>query len=330
MRTPAMTRLLIYLLPGLLLIACSSDDTADAYGNFEATEVTVSAEAQGRLLQFTVDAGDQLRPGDTVGLIDTTQLAAQRDGLLAQRRTLISRKRGLLAQRTASLAQTDEARAAAQALEVQLETAEEERDRTRRLFADQAATARELNEREGAVRALRAQLDQARARIGTARAQVDVPDAEARSLDDQMANIDAQLRQMDDRLNDATILNPEAGTVLAVLAEPGESVQMGSPLYTIADISTLKLRAYISGAQLPNLRLGQQVEVLVDDGAGGLATKAGQVVWIAQSAQFTPTPVQTRDARAELVYAFDVRVANPNGQLKIGMPGEVRFSGTEG
>jgi HlyD family secretion protein len=116
--------------------------------------------------------------------------------------------------------------------------------------------------------------------------------------------------------------------VLTVLAEPGEAVATGSPLYTLADLSSLKLRAYASGNQFAQLRLGMPVAVLVDDGAGGIREVRGEVSSIASQAQFTPTPIQTRDARAELVYGFDVRVPNADGLLKIGMPGEVRFLNT--
>lgn len=316
----------ILLLLGLFLLAgCNDHDAPDAYGNFEATETVVSAQADGPLLTFTVNEGDRLAEGEVVGLVDTTQLAAQRDALLAQRRNLLAQQRALLVQRAATQAQTGEADAGASALAAQLRTAEEEHDRTRRLFADDAATARELNEREGQVAQLRAQLDQARARARAIGAQADVPEAQAAALTDQAAGLDAQIRQIEDRLDNAAIENPTAGTVLAVVAARGEVVRTGAPLYTVADLSTLRLRAYATGNQLPRLRLGMPVEVLVDDGEGRLRPLLGEIVWIAAEAQFTPTPIQTREERAELVYAFDVRVPNPDGLLKVGMPGEVRF-----
>ena len=350
-RTPLVGGLVALL--GVLLFGCGGDDAPDAYGNFEATETTVSAEADGRLLSFAVDEGDRLAVGDVVGLVDTTQLAAQRDALLAQRRQLLGQKRSLLAQAAATraqrdaarvtgratLAQTAEATAGADALAAQLATAREEYARTQRLYADQAATARELNQRQGEVAALAEQVQQARARVQTIRAQATtsdaqarvqsvqagVPEAQAAALDDQVAGVDAQLAGIADRIANAAVENPVGGTVLSVLAEAGEVVQTGSPLYTVADLSSLKLRAYATGGQLPRLRLGQPVAVLVDDGDGGLRETRGTVTFIAADAQFTPTPIQTRDERAELVYAFDVRVPNPDGRLKVGMPGEVRF-----
>jgi HlyD family secretion protein len=291
---------------------CGDGDEPDAYGNFEATEVTVSADAQGHLLRFDVDEGDRLAEGAVVGLIDTTQLGLQRQALGAQRQSL-------LAQRQATLAQGPEIAAQAGALRAQLETANEELARTQRLFADQAATARELNQREGEVAVLRRQIEQAAARGRTVREQ-------AASVAAQAGQIEAQIGEIDERMRDAHVVSPTAGTVLTVLVERGETVRPGTPLYTVADLDTLKLRAYASGTQLPRLRLGASLQVVVDGEEGDLQTLDGTVTWIAAEAQFTPTPIQTRDERAELVYAFDVRVPNPDGLLKVGMPGEVRFA----
>lgn len=310
--------LLGVLLALLIFGGCGDGGEPDAYGNFEATETTVSAEAQGRLLRFDVDEGDRLAEGAVVGLIDTTKLRLQRRSLGAQRQSV-------LAQRQATLAQEPEVAAQAGALRAQLETASEELVRTQRLFADGAATARELNQREGEVAVLRRQIEQATARARTVRAQ-------AASVAAQAGQIEAQIGEIDERMRDARVVNPTAGTVLTVLAARGETVQPGTPLYTVADLDTLTLRAYVGGAQLPRLRLGQSVEVLVDGEDGALRSLTGTVTWIAAEAQFTPTPIQTRDERAELVYAFDVRVPNPEGLLKVGMPGEVRFASgrTEG
>ena len=298
-----------------LLSGCGDGDEPDAYGNFEATEVTVSAEAQGRLVQFRADEGDRLAENEIVGLIDTTQLALQRRALLWQRQSLLAQRRATLAQEPEIAAQVGAARA-------QLETAQKELERTRRLYEAQAATARELDQRQGEVAVLRQQVEQASARTGGVRDQ-------ASSVAAQVSQIESQVEEIEARIGDARVMNPEPGTVLTVLAERGETVQPGLPLYTVACLDTLKLRAYITGRQLPSLRLGMTTDVLVDDGGGGLRTLQGEVAWIAAQAQFTPTPIQTRDERAELVYAFDVRVPNPDGLLKIGMPGEVRFTGPQ-
>lgn len=311
-RIPSVLHLASFLLGAVLVSGCGGDDAADAYGNFEATEVTVSAEAQGRLVRFRVNEGNRLEEGDIVGLVDTTKLALQRRALLAQRQSL-------QAQREATLAQLPEIRAQVAVLRAQLETAEEELARTRRLRAREAATARELNQREGEVTQLREQVEHARARTASVRQQAAGIAAQAEQVASQVAEHDARIR-------DARIANPVSGTVLTVTAERGEVVQSGAPLYTVANLDTLTLRAYATGRQLPELRLGMNVQVLVDGEEGRLRTLSGEVVWIADEAQFTPTPIQTRENRAELVYAFDVRVPNPDGLLKVGMPGEVRFS----
>lgn len=312
MRNAPSIFLFTLLLGGVVLSGCDGEDEADAYGNFRATEVTVSAQAQGRLVRFGVDEGDDLEEGAVVGLVDTTQLAIQRRALLAQRQSLV-------AQRQAALAQEPEIAAQVAGLERQLETAERELERTRRLHEDGAATARELDQRESEVDVMRRQIEQAEARGGVVR-------EEASSITAQGSQLEAQVDEIEQRMLDARVTNPEPGTVLTVVARQGETVQMGSPLYTIARLDTLTLRAYAMGDQLARLRLGASVDVLVDDASRDLETLQGQVVWIADEAQFTPTPIQTRDERAELVYAFDVRVPNPEGLLKIGMPGEVRFA----
>lgn len=303
------------VLAALLLSGCGNGPESDAFGNFRATEVTVSAQAQGRLVRFGVKEGDRLEEGELVGLVDTVQLGIQRGTLQAQRQSLI-------AQRQATLAQVPEITAQVEAFRAQLATAQEEFDRTQRLYENQAATARELNLRRGEVAVLLRQVEQAQARAGAVREQ-------AASIAAQVKSIESQIRETEQRIKDARITNPVSGTVLTVLARQGETVQMGSPLYMIASLDTLELRAYAAGSQLPHLRLGMPVEVLVDDGDGGLRSLHGRVRWIASEAQFTPTPIQTRDERAELVYAFDVSVPNPDGLLKIGMPAEVRFTGDQ-
>jgi HlyD family secretion protein len=321
------------------LAGCGGEPEPDAYGHFEASEVTVSAQTSGQLLRFDVDEGERLEEGEIVGLVDTTQLVAQRDALLAQRQSLLAQRTSLLAQRQATLAQggatrsqVGEAQAQAVGVAAQLATAREELARTERLYADAAATARELNQREGEVAALEAQLRQAEARVGTTRrqagateAQATVAEAQAAGTVEQAASLGAQLEGIESRLREARLTNPVAGTVLTVLARRGETVQPGAPLYTVADLDTLTLRAYATGDQLAHLRLGGAVTVLFD-GEDGLASRQGTVTWIASEAEFTPNTIQTRDERADLVYAFEARVPNPDGLLKVGMPGEVQFA----
>lgn len=332
----------VAVLGATVLAGCGGAPEADAYGNFEATEVTVSAETGGQLLRFDVREGTRIEEGETVGLVDTTHLALQRDALRAQQQGLYAQQDALLAQQQATLgqggaaaSQIAEAQAQVGALQASQATAQEELTRTERLFADDAATARELNQRRGEVAALGEQVRQAQARVETLRrqagattAQAGVASAQASGAREQAIGIEAQVAQVENQIGEAHLISPVGGTVLTVLVQRGELVQPGRALYTVADLDTLTLRAYATGDQLSRLRLGAPVDVLTD-GEEGLVRRPGRIAWIAASAEFTPNTIQTRDERSDLVYAFDVRVPNPDGALKIGMPGEVRFADGE-
>lgn len=282
------------LLLALALPACR-EAAPDASGNFEATEVTLAAESAGRLLALTPREGDAVAAGAVVGVVDTIAVGLQRAEAEAR-----------LAAATARLPQLG---AAVAALETQREVAQRELERTRRLLVAQAATSSQGDRAERDARVL---ADEARgARAARAAAEREV------------AALRAHVAQLDDRLARSRVTSPLTGTVLARYAEPGEYVQPGAPLLKVAALDTLVLRAYVDGATLPRVRIGAPVEVRADDGQGGLAAYAGRVEWVASSVEFTPTPIQTRDERTTQVYAVKVRVANPGGRLKIGMPGEL-------
>lgn len=319
----------LLLLVSFALGGCDNSDESDAYGNFEATEITVSAQADGQLLTFDVQEGEQLRVGQEVGRIDSTQFAAQRDVLQAQVRQLEAQQGALRAQEEAARLQIGEARAQVEAFESQLATAGKERDRTRRMLESGAATEREMNDLEGRVTTLSAQVRQAEARVGSATAQVSVLAAQRTALVAQVQAMQAQVGQVEDRLSKTVVRTPASGTVLTVVVREGELVRTGSPLFTIADLNPLTLRAYVTADQLAGLRLGMSVDVRVDDGSGGLMSRPGTLSFIATEAEFTPSTIQTRDSRADLVYAVEVRTPNEDGLLKRGMPGEVLFSGEE-
>lgn len=282
------------LLAALLLAGCKKDEP-DAYGNFEATETVVSAEGSGRLLRFEAREGEPLAAGAVVALIDTTTLGLQGQELASQQ--------------AATQARTLEVEAQAGVLRAQLATAREEHARTLRLYRAEAATAQQLNLAEGEVRVLEERIRAAGVQAEAARQEI--------------GGVAARTAQLQEQIRRAQIVNPAAGTVLTTYAGAGEFVQPGQPLYKIADLSALVLRAYVSGAQLAGVRIGQRVTVQVDAGEDERAGFPGTVTWIASEAEFTPTPIQTRDERTEQVYAVEIRVANPNGMIKIGMPGEV-------
>ena len=280
----------------LALGACGGDDKPDAYGNFETTETVVSAQATGQLLWFSPDEGQRLAAGALVGVVDTTSLALERAQILAQR--------GAVRSRGAEVGQQ------LNALQIQHDIARRTYERTRRLFEEQAATAQQLDQAEREYRVLGEQIQAAQ--------------AQRRTVGHDVASTDARIAQIAERITKSRITNPIAGTVLTAYAEPGEVVQAGQPLYKIAALDTMLLRAYVTGTQLGKVRLGGRAQVSVDVG-DTRRTLPGVVTWVSPEAEFTPTPIQTREERKDLVYAVKIRVPNPDGVVKIGMPADVRF-----
>lgn len=284
------------LAAALLAASCGGEPPADAHGTFEADEVTVSAEASGRLLRFAAGAGDRLEAGARVGRVDTARAA--------------HRLRDLRARREAARARSRRAGEEIDVLRAELETAREELRRDLRLAADSAATERQVNLRRREVRVLERRVRAARAERSAARSDV--------------ASLDARVEEARERLReDSYVVNPLAGVVLASFAEAGEHVGVGQPLYEVASTDTLTLTAYVAGARLSALRLGQRVRVRYDRGEDRRAERQGRITRIADEAEFTPTPVLTREERTAFVYEVEVEVPNDDGALKVGMPGEL-------
>lgn len=295
-------RPLSFLLTSAALLAalgCNSEAEPDAYGNFEGEEVVVSAQVGGPLLTFDAVEGQQLASGALAAVVDTTPLVLERQQLSAQRSVIVSRRNELAAQRAS--------------VESQLEIAQRGLARTTRLREGDAATAQQLDGAERDVRVLSSQRDALA--------------ASSISLGAELAATDARIASLSDRLSRASVRAPIAGTVLTTYARVGESVQPGQALFAMADLSSLTLRAYVSGDQLGTFKLGQKVTVRVSID-GSLMPFPGEIAWVSARAEFTPTPVQTRDERAELVYAVKVRVRDAEGRLKIGMPGDVTLEAT--
>ena len=280
------------------IMSCTKEPRADAYGNFEAEEVVVSAEASGQLVQFTPVEGQALSAQSLVATVDTIALVLERAQLAAQRSGLVARR--------------NESRAQHQGLQVQREIAQRTRERIERLFASQAATATQRDQVERDERLLASQVTGAH--DATQRAESDI------------AALDARVASLNDRVRRARVSNPVSGTVLATYVRAGEMIATGQPLYRIANLDTLTLRMYVTGSQLGAVRLGAAVPVHVDGVSDSLRTLQGVVSWVSSKAEFTPTPVQTREDRGDLVYAVKVRVPNRGGVLKVGMPGDVTLT----
>lgn len=300
----------------LFAAACSSDGArADAYGNFEADDLIVSAEGSGRILQFVAEEGGQLKAGDTVGTIDASQLSLRREQLEASIRAVAARSPAIAEQ----LAVFEKQSAA---VRQQMATLEREKRRVEALIRNDAATPKQLDDLNAQLEAAQRQLDVVAGQQTATNASLSVQKG---GLLAEITPLQKQISQLDDQIAKCRITNPVAGTVLVTYAEAGEVTAMGKPLYKIADLSSLVLRAYVSGNQLSSVKIGQEVKVSVDAGDGSMKELTGKITWISPKAEFTPKVVQTREERVSLVYAVKISVPNADGMLKIGMPGEVRF-----
>lgn len=294
-----MKHLAYCLLVLVALGACRRGEPAyDASGTFEAIETIVPAEATGTLQTFQVDEGDTLHAGQVVGVIDSVQLYLKKKQLEAQVQSVLANR-------------PDVARQLA-AVREQLRHAEREQQRLAALVQAGAATPKQYDDAAAQTEVLRRQLEAQQATLATTNA----------SLAAQTAPLIVQVQQVDDQLARCRIINAVQGTVLTTYAEPHEMAVAGKPLYKIADLATLTLRAYITADQLTTLRIGQTVTVAVDAARGAARTYPGTVTWVSSQAEFTPKTIQTKTERANLVYAVKIRVKN-DGYIKIGMYGEL-------
>lgn len=287
---------------GLVLSACTSqEEQYDASGIFETTEVIVSAKGTGELQSFQVEEGQAVRQGEVLGWIDTLQLSLKDRQLAAS----------LLATESKRL---DEKRQVAH-LRQQIENLQREKQRFTALLNAKAATAKQVDDIDYQIKVLQNQLVATQEQINSSNS----------SLFRQSESIQAQRAQMEDQIRNAMISSPITGTVLTKYAEQGEFAVPGKALFKVADVSRMKLRAYITADQLTQLKLGQQVTVYADSGETERKSYTGRVIWIADKAEFTPKTIQTRNERANLVYAVKIAVEN-DGFIKRGMYGEVRFN----
>ena len=293
----------IYVLAGvaLMMAACGGNEKAyDATGTFEATETTVYAEQSGALLTFSVNEGDHIEAGKEVGLIDTTQTWLKIRQLDATKEVYQSQKPDMERQIAAT--------------RQQLSKAQQDEQRYRELVADGAAPSKMLDDASSQVKVLQKQLD----------AQISSLSTSTRSLDKQTVAANVQIEQLRDMLRKCHIVTPTKGTVLEKYVERGEFVAIGKPLFKIADTEQMFMRAYVTSAQLQNIRIGQKVKVFADYGDGQKKAYDGTVSWISSRSEFTPKTILTDDERADLVYAVKVAIKS-DGYVKIGMYGELKL-----
>jgi HlyD family secretion protein len=310
-----MKKVIIPVFLFLLIQSCGNKkEVYDASGSFEADEVVVSSELGGQLLQFNVNEGDSLTQGQIVGLIDSTNLALQKAQVKATIQSLSEKTNNVQPQ--IELLQNQLA-----VQQSQLKNQLHERDRIERLVKADAATGKQLDD-------INSQIDVARKQMAVTQQQIAVQknatSTQNRSILSEAAPLQKQVAQVNEQISKTKIVNPTNGTVITKYVEQGEITSPGKALYKIADLSTLNLKAYVTGAQLSQIKLGQQVKVLIDDGAKNYRTYNGAITWISGKAEFTPKTIQTKEERANLVYAVKIKVKN-DGYLKIGMYGEVQL-----
>lgn len=289
-----MKKISILILASIALIACNkNNDKADGYGNFEATEVTISAESNGKIEFLNVEEGTELKSQSQVGLVDTLQLHFAKQQLMASKSTISSKSANVISQKSV--------------LQEQLKTTKLEKTRIRNMYSENAATKRQVDEIEGKVKVIEEQIKS----VGTQNA----------PIVNDLKSIDVQIEKINDQITKSKIMNPINGTVLTKYAEPGEITAFGKPLYKIANLSEMTLRIYVSETQLSKIKVGQKVTVKVD-GEKVMKSYPGTLSWIASAGEFTPKIIQTKEERVNLVYAVKVNVKN-DGSLKIGMPAEM-------
>lgn len=298
----------------LLLFSCQEERKYDATGSFEADEVIVSAEANGRILEMPIREGDYLKSQQQVGKIDISNLQLQKE----QREASVKAIR----ERTVDVQpQLELVRRQLAVQEAQMEQQLRERTRISNLVRADAATKKQLDDIEAAIDQLQRQMDVTRQQLRLNQTNISTQN---RSILSEETPGEKSVAVIEDQIRKGSIVNPVNGIILTQYAFEGEFASTGKPLYKIADISTITLRAYVTGTQLPQVKLDQPVDVLVDDGKGGYRTYPGTIYWVSDKAEFTPKTIQTKDERANLVYAIKVKVKN-DGYLKIGMYGELKF-----
>ena len=288
----------LYIAVSLLAIACSKEAEFDAQGTFEATEVVVSSEATGRILNFDIEEGMTIVANQAVGTIDSLQLHLQRKQLIAQQSALLTSRPDVKKQ-VASLRE-------------QIVKQKSELRRVENMLSDGAATQKQKDDIEAQIKILEGQLE----------ATLSTLDKNTSTINDNSVALEAQIAALDDRISKCSILSPVGGTVLVKYAEAGELASVGKPLMKIADLKNIYLRAYFTSDQLANIKLGDEVKVVADFGGEERYDYTGRVAWISSESEFTPKTIQTKDSRANLVYAVKIAVEN-DGRLKIGLAGEV-------
>lgn len=286
------------VLTASIFVGCKEAPEYDATGIFEATTVTVSAETSGKILAMDISEGDSISKGERIAVVDTTMLVLQQMQINSQRTSAVSNSPDIEAQ--------------AAALRTQIVHQQHECERFAKLLADGATTQKQYDDTQAQLSILKGQLS----------ALLSTLDKSKSSISDNAKAIRYQSDQIEEQIAKSTVKSPIAGTVLIKYSEPGEFATPGRPLCKLADLNNIYLRSYFTASQLSGIKIGQKVKVIADFGGDKQYTYPGTITWIAEESEFTPKSIQTRDSRANLVYAVKVAVKN-DGRLKLGQYGEV-------
>ena len=291
---------IVYIVAAMLAVSCGTEAEFDAQGTFEATEVIISSEAAGRILNFDIEEGMAINADEPLAVIDSVQLHLQRSQLEAQLSALLNSRPDVQTQ-VASLRE-------------QIATLKVEQRRIENMLRDGAATEKQKDDVDAQIRILESQLSATLSTLNTNTSTIN-SNAEA---------IRVQISALNDRIGKCRAVSPISGTVLVKYAQEGELATVGKPLVKIADLGNIYLRAYFTSDQLANIKLGDEVTVIADFGGEERYDYVGRIAWISAESEFTPKTIQTKDSRANLVYAVKIAVEN-DGRLKIGLAGEVKL-----
>lgn len=287
----------VFILALLVLMSCDGNtDKSDAYGNFEIEETIVSSEMAGKLIRFSIELGDRVKKDALLAIVDTTQFGLQLKQIEAQKQAVATKKVNVRAQ--------------LEVLKEQIGNLKITQERINRMFNDKAATQQQVDDVNGQMRVMEKQLKS--------------QETQFLSINSELNVLSTQIELIKDKLKRCIVSSPLTGIVLEKYIELGEIAVPGKAVVKLGDLSELDLRVFVSGAQLPNIKLGQQVEVLIDEDEKHNQSLTGVISWISPEAEFTPKIIQTKEERVKMVYAVKVKVKN-DGRLKIGMPGEVNF-----
>jgi HlyD family secretion protein len=293
---------ILYLLLAILIVSCGNDEILpDGYGNFEATEILISAEGTGKIINFEAEEGDKIAKNQILGYIDTVQLQLQKEQIEASIFAVTSKVRDVQVE--------------VNVLTERKNAILKDKARLQRLYADSAATLKQMDDINSQLDILDKQIDATRKGLTTTNSGILA----------EIKPLQIRLKQIEDQLEKCKIKSPITGTILSKFAEEGEFTIIGKPLFKVAELDNLIMKAYISETQLSQVKIGKDITVKIDSKSSSKSF-SGRIMSIAEQAEFTPKIVQTKEERVNLVYAIKIKVPN-DGSIKIGMPGEIYFQG---